>query len=62
MHGSTLTTKEVAAWLQINTRSVARWARGHGIHPRRVRVGRSFVSLWSRAELIEATRPITDGS
>lgn len=54
----TLTTNEAAAILRKDPRSFARWARSLGVEPvRRMRIGRSWVTLWSYQDLAEATRP-----
>lgn len=56
---STLTTAEVALLLGINASSVARWARDRGIQPlRRIRCGRSTVTVWRFDDLADATAPI----
>ena len=53
----TLTTTEAAWFLGIDPRSFGRWARERGIAPvRRMRIGRSYVTLWARDDLLEATR------
>ena len=49
----TLTTTAAAKLAGVNPRSFARWARDHDLHPlHRVRIGRSFVTVWSEAELL----------
>lgn len=48
----TFSTAEAALFLQVDPRTVAALARRHGVEPvRRVRIGRSFVTCWSRADL-----------
>jgi hypothetical protein len=54
----TLTTSEAATALGIPPGSFARWARARGVEPlRRMRIGRSTVTVWSIAALATATRP-----
>lgn len=53
----TVTTAEAAFILGKDPKSFARWARTVGVQPlRRQRIGRSTVSVWSIAQLEEATR------
>lgn len=48
----TMTTWEAATYAGVDPRSFRRWARARGLYPlHRVRIGRSFVTVWSRAEL-----------
>lgn len=48
----TFTTGEAALFLRIDPRAVAGLARRHGVAPvRRVRVGRSTITCWSRGDL-----------
>ena len=57
MKRHTLTTTEAAWFLGIDPRSFGRWARERGIAPeRRMRIGRSTITVWSVAKLTEATR------
>jgi len=50
----TFTTTEAAEAMGVDPRSFARWARVRGVVPvRRMRIGRSFVTLWSVAQLTE---------
>jgi hypothetical protein len=54
---ATLTTAEAAWLLGIDPRSFTRWARERGVEPlRRMRIGRSTVTVWSLAALKQATR------
>ena len=53
----TLTTTEAAHLAGIDRRSFARWARLHHLTPlHRVRIGRSYVTVWSESDLIAASR------
>jgi phage terminase Nu1 subunit (DNA packaging protein) len=53
----TFTTTEAASLTDVDPRSFTRWARERGIEPvRRMRIGRSTVTLWSLAALKQATR------
>lgn len=57
----TLTTTEAAYYVGVDPRSFARWARRRGLQPvRRLRIGRSTVTVWSVARLIDATLPVND--
>lgn len=50
------TTTQAAHAAGIDPRSFARWARNRGVEPAgRVRVGRSYVTLWSLESLTDAT-------
>jgi hypothetical protein len=53
---TTVTTAEAASIIGINPRSFARWARARGLTPRRQRIGRSTLSVWSMADLARVTR------
>lgn len=47
--------------MQVDSRSFARWARTHGLHPvHRVRVGRSTITAWSLADLRRVHAPVVD--
>lgn len=60
MKRQTLTTTEAARFASVDPRCFARWARARGIQPeRRMRIGRSFVTVWSIARMVEATRQPT---
>jgi hypothetical protein len=51
------TTTEAAYLVGVDPRSFVRWARRHHIQPvRRMRIGRSFVTLWALPELTDTTR------
>jgi hypothetical protein len=52
------TTTEAAYLAGVDPRSFVRWARRHHIQPvRRMRIGRSYVTLWSYADITAATHP-----
>lgn len=54
----TLTTTQAAELVDVSSRSFARWARDHGVQPlRRQRIGRSFVTVWDRAQIAAASAP-----
>lgn len=54
----TLNTSQAANLVDVDPRSFARWARDHGVEPlRRQRIGRSFVTVWDRAQIAAATAP-----
>jgi len=56
----TFTTTDAAHIAAVDPRSFVRWARERGIEPvRRMRIGRSTVTLWARADLLAATRQPT---
>jgi hypothetical protein len=53
----TFTTTEAAYLAGVDPRSFTRWARERGIEPvRRMRIGRSTVTLWARANLLAASQ------
>lgn len=55
MKRQTFTTTEAAFLAGVPSRSFVRWARDRGIEPfRRMRIGRSYVTLWARADLLLA--------
>jgi hypothetical protein len=54
---ATFTTTEAAFLAGVDARSFVRWARERGIEPvRRMRIGRSTVTLWARADLLAASQ------
>lgn len=56
----TLTTSEAALLYSFPPGSFARWARARGVEPlRRMRIGRSTMTVWSIAALADATRPVS---
>lgn len=57
MKRQTFTTTEAAYLAGVPARSFSRWARERGIDPvRRMRIGRSTVTLWARADLLAASQ------
>lgn len=57
MKRQTLSTTEAAYILGIDPRSLVRWARERGVEPeRRMRIGRSTVTVWSVARLTAASQ------
>ena len=53
----TFTTTEAAHLAAVDPRSFSRWARERGITPlRRMRIGRSYVTLWARTDLLGAAQ------
>lgn len=57
MKRATLTTTEAAWLLGIDPRSFARWAKERGLEPeRRMRIGRSTVTVWSIVRLTAASQ------
>ncbi len=52
---NTLTTTQAANLTGDDPRLFARWARAHHLEPlHRIRIGRSTVTVWSYAALLEA--------
>ncbi len=51
----TLTTAQAAHLAGVDPRVFRRWARAHHLEPlHRVRIGRSFVTVWSEQDLLAA--------
>ncbi len=51
----TLTTTQAAHLAGVDPRVFRRWARAHRLEPlHRIRIGRSFITVWSYEALIKA--------
>ena len=55
----TLTTTQAAKLAGVDPRKFAQWARARGLEPlHRVRVGRSTLTVWSYASLLDKGAPV----
>lgn len=56
-----LTTTQAAYVAGMDRRNFARWAQRHGLVPRhRVRVGRSWLTVWCEADIFKAAGVVDD--